>query len=111
MVGFTYFYTAITFDPEKIADDIKKRGGFIPGIRPGRATASYLNWVLVRITLVGGVFLGIVAIIPAIIKELTQTSVIIIEGAALLIVVSVVLDVLKKMEARVVMSDYEGFLG
>ncbi len=110
VVGFTYFYTAVTFDPGKIAEDIKKRGGFIPGIRPGKATASYLEWVLVRITLVGGIFLGLMAILPGLLRALTGISGTIIQGSGLLIVVSVVLDVLKKAEARMVMSDYDGFL-
>lgn len=110
VVGFTYFYTAVTFDPTKIADDIKKRGGFVPGIRPGKATARYLEWVLVRITLVGGVFLGLMAILPSLLQAFTGISGTIIRGSGLLIVVSVVLDILKKAEARVVMSDYDGFL-
>ena len=110
VVGFTYFYTAVSFDPGRIADDIKKHGGFIPGIRPGKATASYLNWILVRITLVGGIFLGIVAVFPSIVQSLTGAGGMIIEGAGLLIVVSVVLETLKRVEARVVMSDYDGFL-
>ncbi len=110
VVGFTYFYTAVTFDPTKIADDIKKRGGFIPGIRPGKATARYLEWVLVRITLVGGVFLGLMAVLPQVLQSITGISGTIIQGSGLLIVVSVILDILKKVEARMVMSDYDGFL-
>jgi len=110
VVAFTYFYTAVTFNPEKIADDIKKYGGFIPGIRPGRATSSYLSWVLTRITLVGAIFLGLLAILPSIGQRLTGVTALALGGTGVLIVVSVILETLKKIEARVIMSDYEGFL-
>ena len=72
VIIFTYFYTAVTFNPSKIADEIKKQGGFIPGIRPGQPTAAYLNRILTRITLAGGVFLGLIAILPSIARQLTQ---------------------------------------
>ena len=110
VVGFTYFYTAVTFDPARIAGDIKKHGGFIPGIRPGRATANYLSWVLMRITLVGGIFLGVLAVVPSIGESLTGIAGVAIGGSGLLIVVSVVLETLRRVEARVVMSDYDEFL-
>jgi len=110
VIGFTYFYTAVTFDPAKIAEDIKKRGGFIPGIRPGKATTRYLEWVLVRITLVGGAFLGLMAVLPNLFTFVTGIQGTILRGSGLLIVVSVILDILKKVEARMVMSDYDGFL-
>lgn len=110
VVGFTYFYTAVNYNPEDIAENIKKYGGFIPGIRPGRATASYLNWVLTRITLTGAVFLGILAILPSIGQRLTGVTAMALGGAGVLIVVSVILEALKKIEARMIMSDYDGFL-
>jgi preprotein translocase subunit SecY len=110
VVGFTYFYTAVTFNPEKISTDIKKNGGFIPGIRPGKPTQDYLSYVLTRITLAGALFLGIIAILPSIARALTGLSALVIGGTGILIVVSVVLDTVKKLEAQLVMRSYEGFL-
>lgn len=110
VIGFTYFYTAVVFNPTKIADEIKKYGGFVPGIRPGTATASYLNYILVRITLAGAVFLGFVAIFPSIVSQLTGITTLIIGGTSLLIVVSVVLDVIKQFESKIVERNYERFL-
>lgn len=110
VIGFTYFYTAVTFNPEKIADEIKKHGGFVPGIRPGKPTADYLNRILSRITLAGAVFLGVVAILPAIAKMLTGISTMMIGGTGILIVVSVVLETSKALEAQLLMRNYDGFL-
>lgn len=110
VLGFTYFYTAVVFNPTKIADELKKSGGFLPGIRPGSATSSYLNYVLVRITLVGGVFLGLIAILPSIISQLTHVSTLVIGGTSLLIVVSVILDTAKQFESKLIERNYEGFL-
>ena len=110
VISFTYFYTAVTFNPTKIADDLKKYGGFIPGIRPGLATSQYLAYILNRITLVGGVFLGAVAILPFIIKDLTDISTLAIGGTGLLIVVSVVLETSKQLESQLIMRSYEGFI-
>ena len=110
VVGFTYFYTAIVFNPEKIADEIKKYGGFIPGIRPGEATSKYLNYILTRITLAGAVFLGLVAILPSIARSLTGITTMMLGGTSILIVVSVVLETAKQLEAMLIMRDYEGFL-
>lgn len=110
VLGFTYFYTAVIFNPTKIADEIKKYGGFIPGIRPGSATASYLNYILLRITLAGGVFLGIIAILPSIASSITGISTLVIGGTSILIVVSVVLDTAKQFESQLIERNYEGFL-
>lgn len=110
VIGFTYFYTAVTFNPQKIADEIKKYGGFIPGIRPGQATAAYLNYILTRITLAGAVFLGLIAILPAIGQLVTGVSDILIGGTGILIVVSVVLETTKQLEAMLIMRNYEGFI-
>lgn len=110
VVGFTYFYTAVVFDPKKIADQIKKNGGFIPGIRPGKATVTYLNYVLVRITLLGALFLGLVAILPALAQVVTQVTSLTLGGTSILIVVSVVLETSKSMEALLVMRNYDRFL-
>jgi preprotein translocase subunit SecY len=110
VVGFTFFYTAVIFNPKKIAEDIQKQGGFIPGIRPGTPTAKYLNYILTRITLVGAIFLGIVAIFPEIGRLITGVQTLLIGGTSVLIVVSVVLETYKAIEANLVMRNYEGFL-
>ncbi len=110
VVGFTYFYTAVIFNPEKIAEELRKHGGFIPGIRPGRPTSDYLNWILTRITLAGAIFLGLVAILPSIAQNLTGIATLTIGGTGILIVVSVVLETVKQLEAMMIMRSYEGFL-
>jgi len=110
VVGFTYFYTAVVFNPKKISEDIQKHGGFIPGVRPGTPTASYLNYILTRITLVGAIFLGLIAIFPTIGTALTGIQTLLIGGTSVLIVVSVVLETYKSIEASLVMRNYEGFL-
>jgi len=109
VVGFTYFYTAVVFNPKKIADEIQKYGGFIPGIRPGTATASYLNYILTRITLAGALFLGTIAIFPTIARSFTNVQSLVLGGTGMLIVVSVVLETIKAIEAQLVMRNYEGF--
>ena len=111
MVGFTYFYTAVVFNPEKIADDLKKYGGFIPGIRPGEATAKYLSGVLNRITFAGALFLGAIAILPAIAQVFFRIPTMTIGGTGLLIVVSVVLETTKSLQSQLLVRNYEGFLG
>ncbi len=110
VVGFTYFYTAVIFNPTKIADEIKKYGGFIPGIRPGSATAAYLNYILLRITLAGAIFLGAIAILPSIISQITGITTLVVGGTSLLIVVSVVLDTAKQFESKLIERNYEKFL-
>jgi preprotein translocase subunit SecY len=110
VVGFTFFYTAVVFNPKKISEEIQKYGGFIPGIRPGTPTSKYLNYILTRITLVGGVFLGLIAILPEIARSATGVQTMLLGGTSILIVVSVVLETVKKIEANLVMRNYEGFL-
>lgn len=110
VVGFTYFYTAVVFNPKKIADEIQKYGGFIPGIRPGQATAAYLNYILTRITLAGALFLGFVAVSPTIARLFTNVQNLILGGTGILIVVSVVLETIKAIEAKLVMRNYEKYL-
>lgn len=110
VVGFTYFYTAVTFNPAKISEEIKKYGGFIPGIRPGSATANYLNYVLTRITLAGALFLGTIAILPSFAQHFTNVTTMMIGGTGILIVVSVVLETAKVIEAMIQMRGYEKFL-
>lgn len=103
---FTYFYTAVTFDPEQLSTNLQKNGAFIPGIRPGASTADYIGKVLGRITLVGALFLGIIAILPLIMQRVTGINSIALGGTSILIVVSVVLDLLKKVDAQVSMREY-----
>jgi len=110
VIGFTYFYTAITFNPKKVADEIQKYGGFIPGIRPGTPTAQYLNYILTRITFAGAIFLGLIAILPSLARGVTGMSTLLIGGTSVLIVVSVVLESVKALEAQLVMRNYDGFL-
>lgn len=103
---FTYFYTAVTFDPQQISTNLQKNGAFIPGIRPGEATRDYISKILNRTTTMGAVFLGLIAVLPLIIKSVTGISAFAIGGTALLIVVSVVLDIIKKTEAQLSMREY-----
>lgn len=110
VIGFAYFYTAVVFNPKKIADEIQKHGGFVPGVRPGAATSAYLNYILTRITLVGAVFLATIAIFPTFATKLTGISTLLLGGTGLLIVVSVVLETIKTLEANLVMRNYDGFL-
>ena len=104
---FTYFYTAVTFDPQQIADNIQKQGGFILGVRPGRPTSMFLAKILGRLTLAGGLFLGIVAVLPLIVRNIFDVQEFSVGGTALLIVVSVVLETMKQIEAQFVMREYE----
>ncbi len=106
---FTFFYTSVIVNPQKIAEDMQKNGGFIPGIRPGERTTKYLNYVLTRITLAGGAFLGLIAIFPTIARSLTNVQTLLIGGTGILIVVSVVLETVKAMEAQIVMRNYDKF--
>jgi preprotein translocase subunit SecY len=110
VIGFTYFYTAITFNPTKISQEIQKYGGFIPGIRPGTPTAQYLNYILTRITLAGALFLGTIAILPSLARQVSGVATLLVGGTGVLIVVSVVLETVKTLEAQLVMRNYDGFL-
>ncbi|MFA6251180.1 MAG: preprotein translocase subunit SecY [Candidatus Paceibacterota bacterium] len=103
---FTYFYTAVTFDPEQLSTNLQKNGAFVPGIRPGQATKEYISKILIRTTTMGAVFLGVIAVLPLIIRAVTGISAFAIGGTALLIVVSVVLDLIKKTEAQLSMREY-----
>lgn len=104
---FTYFYTAVTFDPQAISDNIQKQGGFILGIRPGRPTAEYLYKILNRITLAGALFLGGIAVLPLVVQAAFRIQTLRLGGTALLIVVSVVLETIKQINAQLVMREYE----
>ena len=106
VVLFTYFYTAVTFDPKLISENLQRSGAFIPGVRPGEHTRDHLAAIVTRITLVGALFLGTIAILPLLMQAFTDNQNLAIGGTALLIVVSVVLDLLKKIDAQVAMREY-----
>lgn len=108
VVGFTYFYTFVIFHPQQIAENLQKQGGFIPGIRPGKTTADFLNYIVSRIVLAGALFLGFLALLPFVMQKTTGLS-IAISGASLLIVVGVVIDIVKQIESQLTMREYEGF--
>ncbi len=108
VVLFTYFYTAVTFDPNEISKNLQQSGGFIPGIRPGQATTEVLKKIVHRITLFGALFLGIIAILPNLTQIVMNVPTFAIGGAALLIVVAVALEVMKQVESQLVMREYEG---
>ena len=110
VVGFTYFYTDVIFQQQNLSENLRRQGGFIPGIRPGRRTEEYLNGVLRRITLAGAVFLGAVAILPWLARGVSETSTMLITSSGLLIVVGVVLDTMRNLEAQLLMRRYEGFI-
>ena len=103
---FTYFYTALTFDPSTTATNLQKSGAFIPGVRPGVPTSEYIGKILTRLTLFGALFLGLIAVLPIAIRAVTHISSLAIGGTALLIVVSVVIDLIKKIDSQVSLREY-----
>ena len=103
---FTYFYTAVTFDPHQIADNLQKNGAFIPGVRPGPSTVEYLSNVITRITFVGALFLGVVAVLPIAMQSITGITTLTLGGTALLIVVSVILDLARRIDAQISLREY-----
>lgn len=106
VVLFTYFYTSITFEPERIAENLQKSGAFVPGVRPGKETEIYIGNVVTRITLPGALFLGLIAVAPSIVQGVTGVTTLLIGGTALLIAVQVVLDLVRKIEAQVSLREY-----
>ncbi len=110
VIGFTYFYTAVTFQQQNLPENLQKFGGFVPGIRPGAPTKMYLDRVVNRITLVGAIFLGTVAILPFFTQLLTGVQSMALSSTGMLIVVGVVLDTMKQLEAQLLMRHYEGFI-
>ena len=108
-MGFTYFYVSVTFKPDEVADNIQKRGGFVPGIRPGKQTAELLQQVSNRMNLWGGLFLGIVAIVPLIFTKYSTLSSqdLIISGSGLIIVVGVVMELIRQINAQLLAHDYD----
>jgi preprotein translocase subunit SecY len=109
IILFTYFYTAVTFNPVEQSDNLKKYGGFIPGVRPGRPTAEFLDRILARLTFPGALYLAAVAALPTILINQTSAN-FFFGGTSLLIVVGVALDTMKQLEAQLMMRNYEGFL-
>lgn len=109
IIGFTYFYTAVQINPVDMADNLRKHGGFIPGVRPGKRTAEYINNILTRITLPGAVFLAAIAVIPMIFQQWLKIGTM-IQGASLLIVVGVALDTMNQIESYLTTRHYDGFL-
>ncbi len=110
VVMFTFFYTLVIFQQQNLAENLQKNGGFIPGIRPGRPTEDYLNRVILRLTVAGALFLGLVAVLPFFARGLTGFSHLSLSAAALLIVVGVALDTMRQLEAQLMMRRYEGFI-
>lgn len=109
VVAFTFFYTIVVFSPQKISEEIQKNGGFIPGIRPGQQTKQYLESVLYKITSVGAIFLGLIAVLPAIAARVTGIENLVIGGTGILIIVSVVLETFKTVESQMVMKSYDRY--
>jgi preprotein translocase subunit SecY len=110
VVGFAFFYTIVVFEQMNLAETLQKQGGFIPGVRPGPNTSTYLSQVMTRITWAGAIFLALVAVLPYIARKLTGVEVVVLSSTALLIMVGVALDTMKQLEAQLLMRRYEGFL-
>jgi preprotein translocase subunit SecY len=113
VVFFTFFYTAIIFNPKEIADNMKKQGGFIPGIRPGQPTSEYIERILTRITLPGSIYLALIAILPTFVQNLfgiTSLFASFFGGTSLIIIVGVGLDTLQQIESHLMMRHYDGFM-
>ncbi len=110
VIGFTFFYSEVVVNIMDIADSLKKQGGFIPGIRPGKPTTEYLQKILHRITAVAAVYLGVLAILPNVTQSLTHITTFYLGSTSLLIVVGVALDTMTQIEARLAMRDYRGFI-
>ena len=110
VVSFTYFYTAVVFDTDKIADQLKQNGGYVPGIRPGKETSKYMSYIVKRTTLAGALFLGLIAILPSIVQGMTGITTLTIGGTSILIVVSVVLETYRKTQSYQVARSYDSFI-
>lgn len=110
VIGFAFFYAGVIFNPKRVSEDLAKYGGFIPGIRPGSSTRTYLGFVLYRITFIGAIFLGIVAVLPNILQSATGITTLAMGGTGILIVVSVVLELMRQLESQVTMHRYSGYV-
>jgi preprotein translocase subunit SecY len=109
VIGFTYFYTAVIFDPKKVSENLQRQGGFVPGIRPGLRTEEFLARITGRITLFGALFLGCIAVLPIVVQGFTNISALTIGGTSILIAVSVVVEMVKQIEAQLVMRRYDTY--
>ena len=110
IVFFAYFYTSMVFNPEETADNLRKQGGFIPGVRPGSATVTYIKNVLNRVTLPGGIFIAVIAVVPSILFFFTNNQLIqAFGGTSILIMIGVALDTMSKVESQLKMHNYDGF--
>lgn len=109
VILFTFFYTSVIFKPNQVAENLQKRSGFIPGLRPGSETANYLSTVVGRITLIGATFLGIIAVLPFVVPRITDISTMVLGGTGILIVVSVILDTIRQIKAQVIMRNYDHY--
>ena len=109
IILFTFFYTAIQFDPMKVAGDIKKYGGFIPGLRPGRPTAEYLSRISSKLTMVGAVSLAFICVLPIILQGVSRLN-LIFSGTGLIIIVGVILETMRQIESHMLMRNYQGFM-
>lgn len=107
VLGFTYFYTAVVFHPQKIAENLQRQGGFIPGIRPGKQTEEYLGKTMSRLILVGALFLALIAVLPLIVQSLTNSQSLVVGGTSLLIIVSVAIETAKQIESQLTMYEYD----
>jgi preprotein translocase subunit SecY len=105
--GFTYFYTAVIFQPQKIAENLQRQGGFVPGIRPGKQTEEYLQKTMFRLVFIGALFLGLIAILPLILKAFTGTESLVIGGTSLLIIVSVAIETTKQIDSQMKVHEYD----
>ena len=110
IIGFSYFYSSIQFNPVEIANNLKKQGGFIPGFRPGKPTANFISKVINKITFFGALYLGVVALLPIIVGDILKISNLSIGGTSVIIVVGVALETVAAMEAQMLMRHYKGFL-
>jgi len=105
--AFTFFYTGVIFKPDQVAENLQRQGAFIPGIRPGKPTEKYLNFIINRVVLTGALFLGLIAVLPLVIQEFTGTQNLVIGGTSILIIVAVVIEMVQKINAKLTMRDYE----
>lgn len=107
VVGFCFFYTTVVFKPKDVAENLQKQGGFVPGLRPGPQTADYIRFIVFRITTFGALFLGVIAVLPVIMQEVTKIQTLIISGTGVLILVSVVVETMKQLRAQIAMRSYD----
>ena len=109
VVLFSYFYASIVFQPKQVAENLQKQGGFIPGLRPGTETATFLHQTVNKLVLIGGLFLGLIAVLPYIAQAITGISTIVLGGTGILIIVSVIIDTMRQIKSHLVMHSYDNY--